>query len=76
MPSGPEHELLTADGREIAISNPRKILFPQAGYTKLDLARYYERVGDWILPHLVGRVLSLVRAPSGVKEKTSTSVRI
>src|SRR2546423_488106 len=37
MPSAPEHEQLTVDGRDIAISNPRKVLFPPAGYTKLDL---------------------------------------
>ena len=41
MPEAAERELLSVDGREIAISNPRKILFPAAGYTKLDLARYY-----------------------------------
>jgi bifunctional non-homologous end joining protein LigD len=40
MPSSSERELLTVAGHEVAISNPQKILFPQAGYTKLDLARY------------------------------------
>ena len=37
-----EREILTVAGREVAISNPQKVLFPAAGYTKLDLAR----VGD------------------------------
>ena len=41
MPSRLNTEILTVAGREVAISNPRKVLFPQAGYTKLDLARYY-----------------------------------
>jgi bifunctional non-homologous end joining protein LigD len=39
-----DHELVVVDGREISISNPRKILFPDAGYTKLDLAHYYVAV--------------------------------
>ncbi len=34
-----ERELLKVGGREIAVSNPRKVLFPEAGYTKLDLVR-------------------------------------
>ncbi len=41
MPSHGDKELLEIDGREVAISNPGKVLFPQAGYTKLDLVRYY-----------------------------------
>jgi len=41
MPSDADREILTVDGREVAVSNPQKILFPEAGYTKLDLARYY-----------------------------------
>jgi len=36
-------ELLQIEGREIAISNPDKVFFPQPGYTKLDLVRYYPR---------------------------------
>ena len=49
----------------IAISNPDKILYPESGITKLELARYYEAVGDWMLPHLRNRPLTLVRCPSG-----------
>ena len=41
-----EHELLMVAGREVAISNPGKVLFPQPGYTKLDLARYYVAVAQ------------------------------
>ena len=41
MQDGTDREILTVAGREITISNPGKVLFPQAGYTKLDLARYY-----------------------------------
>ena len=66
MPTDREHELLTADGREIAISNPRKVLFPQAGYTKLDLARYYLAVSTGALQGAGGRPNVLVRYPHGV----------
>ena len=39
-PTRGKPELLVVDGREIAISNPSKVLIPSAGYTKLDLVRY------------------------------------
>jgi bifunctional non-homologous end joining protein LigD len=61
-----EQELLAGDGREVAISNPRKVLFPQAGYTKLDLARYYLAVSDGALRGAGGRPNVLVRYPNGI----------
>jgi bifunctional non-homologous end joining protein LigD len=67
MPSPTERELLTVAGREIAISNPRKVLFPQAGYTKLDLARYYLAVSDGALRGSNGRPTVLVRYPNGIE---------
>ncbi|WP_043528112.1 DNA ligase D [Litchfieldella xinjiangensis] len=47
------------------LSHPDRVLFPEQGLTKLDLARYYEDIQDWILPHLARRPLSLVRCPQG-----------
>ena len=42
------------------------MLFPAAHTTKLGLARYYEAIAEWILPHLVDRPLTLVHCPKGV----------
>src|SRR3954468_16326866 len=61
-----ERALLTAAGREVAISNPRKVLFPQSGHTKLDLAQYYLAVADGALRGAGGRPNVLVRYPNGV----------
>ena len=66
MPSHTENELLTVAGREIAISNPYKVLFPQAGHTKLDVARYYLAVADGALRGAGGRPNVLVRYPNGI----------
>ena len=51
----------------VGISHPDRVLFSAAGATKLDLARYYAGVGDWMLPHVVDRPLTLVRCPAGVR---------
>jgi bifunctional non-homologous end joining protein LigD len=50
----------------VALSHADRVLFPAAGVTKLDLARYYERIAGWMLPHVVDRPLTLVRCPTGV----------
>jgi DNA ligase D-like protein (predicted polymerase) len=59
-------ELLTIGGRDVAISNPAKILFPAAGVTKLDLVRYYLAVADGALRGSGGRPNVLVRYPNGI----------
>ena len=53
----------------IRLTHPGKVLFAKAGVTKQDLALYYEAIAPWILPHLLGRPLSLVRCPSGAEQQ-------
>src|SRR5437867_9377303 len=61
-----EPELLVVAGREVAITNPRKVLFPKPQYTKLDLVRYYLAVADGALRGAGGRPNMLVRYPNGI----------
>jgi bifunctional non-homologous end joining protein LigD len=49
----------------VRLTSPDKVLYPEQGLTKLDLAEYYQSVSGWILPHISGRPLTLVRCPSG-----------
>jgi len=59
-------EILVAAGREVAISNVDKLLFPKPKYTKLDLARYYLAVSEGALRGAGGRPNMLVRYPEGI----------
>ena len=59
---------IDAGGRTVELSKPDKVLFPEAEFTKRDLADYYRRVSDVMLPHLEGRPLVLRRYPDGVTE--------
>ena len=65
MPAKADKEILIVDGTEIAVSNPAKVLFPQAGHTKLDVVRYYLAVADGALRAAGGRPNVLVRYPNG-----------
>jgi len=50
------------------VSHPERVVYPNIGLTKGELAAYYAEVADRILPHLVGRPLSVVRCPGGLDE--------
>ena len=53
----------------IKITHPERVVYPALNFTKLDLARYYDGVGELIVPQLAGRPLTLVRCPDGVEKQ-------
>src|SRR6185312_10186340 len=67
-PVASQRESLVLDvaGREVAISNPGKVYFPEAGITKLDVVRYYLAVADGALRGAGGRPNVLVRYADGI----------
>ena len=60
-----ETEVLTIGDREVTISNPRKVYFPETGHTKLDLVHYYLAVADGALRGAGGRPMALKRFVDG-----------
>ena len=51
----------------VPISHPDRILYPDLTLTKIDIARYYESIATWVVPHVAGRPLTLVRCPEGLR---------
>jgi bifunctional non-homologous end joining protein LigD len=49
----------------VRLTHPDRVLYPEQGVTKRDLAEFYARISEWILPHVVERPLSLLRCPEG-----------
>lgn len=60
-------ETLLVDGREVTLSNPDKVLFPEPKHTKRDLVNYYLAVAEGALRGAGGRPNVLVRYPNGIK---------
>ena len=57
---------IRAGKRDVPVSNPQKVLYPQAEFTKADVVRYYLDIAPVLLPHLKDRPLTLKRYPNGV----------
>src|SRR5690606_17880653 len=69
MARAPEREIVRVAGREVQVSNPGKVLFPEAGHTKLDVVRYFLAVADGALRGAGGRPNVLVRYPNGIHDE-------
>lgn len=63
-----DEEVVVVGRRRVPISHARRVVFPAAGLTKLDLARHYAAVGALMVPHLRGHPLALQSFPQGVGE--------
>jgi len=59
--------LIEVDGRQLKLSNPDKVLFPRAGFTKRDYVEYLLAIAPTLLPHVRDRQLTLKRYPNGVE---------
>ena len=53
----------------VPLTHPERILWPKQGITRQGLAEFYSEIADWVLPHIAGRPLSLLRCPSGTDTK-------
>ena len=54
------------DGRDLALTNLGKVLYPDDGFTKGEVLDYYQRISGLLLPHVTGRPMTLKRYPDGV----------
>ncbi|HEY2366698.1 MAG TPA: hypothetical protein VGH87_09940, partial [Polyangiaceae bacterium] len=60
-----EREVLAVAGRAVVVTNPRKVYFPDAGYTKLDLVKYFLAVADGAVRGVYDRPMALKRFVNG-----------
>ena len=61
----PSAQQVKVDDRTLKLTNPDKVLYPAANFTKAQVIDYYSRVAPWILPHLKNRPVTLKRFPDG-----------
>lgn len=55
----------------VRITHPSRVLYPEGRITKEEIARWYEAIAPWMLPHVAGRPLSLVRCPEGLDPRAA-----
>jgi bifunctional non-homologous end joining protein LigD len=65
VPHDADHAVVRADGKEVRLTNLRKIFWPELGLTKGDLLRYYTAVAGVLLPHIRDRAMVMKRYPHG-----------
>src|SRR4051812_40171593 len=65
IPKDQDNAVLTVDGKEVRVTNLRKIFWPGLGLTKGDLLQYYADVSDALLPHIRDRAMVMKRYPHG-----------
>jgi bifunctional non-homologous end joining protein LigD len=65
-PKPPTADLDTPTVAGVRISHPDRLIYPDLGISKIQLAHYYEEIADWIVPHVAGRPLTLVHCPNGL----------
>jgi bifunctional non-homologous end joining protein LigD len=65
IPRDQENVLLPVEGKEVRLTNLRKIFWPERRYTKGDLLQYYATVSDVLLPHIRDRAMVMKRYPHG-----------
>jgi bifunctional non-homologous end joining protein LigD len=71
-----DHTTLEAAGREVRLSNPDKVYFPRAGWTKLDIARYYVDLAEAVLVHVRERPGTMKRFVNGIMEEPIWQKRV
>jgi bifunctional non-homologous end joining protein LigD len=60
---------LGGDVAGVALTHPDRVIYPEQGITKRELAQYYASIADWVMPQLENRLLTLVRCPQGAGEQ-------
>src|SRR5712671_2457736 len=65
LPRDQDNVTVTVEGKEVRLTNLRKIFWPELGLTKGDLLQYYADVADVLLPHLRDRAMVMKRYPHG-----------
>jgi bifunctional non-homologous end joining protein LigD len=65
IPRDQDHAVVTVDGKEVRLTNLRKIFWPELGLTKGDLIQYYADVAEVLLPHIRNRAMVMKRYPHG-----------
>jgi bifunctional non-homologous end joining protein LigD len=59
--------VVDVEGRQVALTNLEKVLYPEVGFAKGQVLDYYTRIAPVLLPHLAGRALTRKRYPDGVE---------